>query len=87
MAHPRRKHTPSESPSRTYIVGLPVSVTVRDDGKVFYLVDTAEASSAIRDEYPNDFDVDNITEADVVADLARIDADHDARVALLAEDA
>jgi hypothetical protein len=67
------------------VVGLPVIITVRDDGKVFYMVDSSEASSAIRDEYPNDFDTDNITEADVKADLPRVEADHEKRHALWME--
>lgn len=36
--------------SRTYCVGLPVTVTVYDDGRVEYDVDTAEAGAAIRED-------------------------------------
>lgn len=37
----------SAAEPRTYLVGLPVAVTVFDDGTVTYEVDTAEAAVAI----------------------------------------
>lgn len=39
-------------PERTYCVGLPVIITVHDDGSVEYEVDLAEAGAAIRETYP-----------------------------------
>lgn len=49
-------------PARQYAIGLPVVVTVADDGSVTYWIDTAEAA-------------DEIGEADQ-ADAARVALDH-----------
>lgn len=57
-----------ESGQRSYLVGLPVSVTVYDDGTVTYAVDTADAGYAVAREADG-------TDADVAA----IDADHKRR--------
>lgn len=63
--------------SRTYIVGLPVAITVEDDGTVTYDIDTAEASSAIWEDETHVFE-------DLIAEDARaIEADHDRRMAAL----
>lgn len=40
-------------PSRSYVVGLPVVVTVHEDGVVTYEVDTSEAGEGIRENYPD----------------------------------
>ena len=57
--------------SRSYIVGLPVLITVWDDGTVIYDVGTEEAGEAIRDDYYTD---------QGLADAERVDADHDRRM-------
>lgn len=59
--------------SRSYVVGLPVLVTVWDDGTVVYDLDTAEAGEAILDD-PDQPDEDTLQ-----ADMGRINADHDRR--------
>lgn len=56
---------------RSYIVGLPVAVTVSDDGKVHLAVDTAEASSALWDDQGTEGE--QIPEDQVRADQARVD--------------
>jgi len=80
MGAPKRKHTPRNVPSRQYLVGLPVVVSVSDDGRVNYLVDTGEAAREITraDDWP-----DGVTEDIVNLDAARIEADHERRMALI----
>jgi hypothetical protein len=57
---------------RSYLLGLPVLVTVYEDGVVQYDVDTAETGQAIRESEPDT----NWTEAEVRDDdLLRADAD------------
>jgi hypothetical protein len=60
------------SAPRTYVVGLPVIVTVSDDGTVTYEVDTSEAGAAIRED-------DYSSEAR--RDSEAVDGDHGARMA------
>lgn len=66
---------------RSYLLGLPVLVTVYEDGTVSYDVDTAETGAAIRESEPDT----NWSEAEVrpdgllEADAERADADHAAR--------
>jgi len=79
---PRRKHDSRDVPSRKYLLGLPVVVAVYDDGRVQYLVDTAEASMELNREYPND-EYPDYSEAIVKADIERIDADHEKRMELI----
>ena len=64
--------------ARTYVVGLPVIVTVHDDGRVEYDVDTAETSVAIFDTEANDpgYPIEVI-----IVDAGIIDHDHDRRIA------
>lgn len=57
--------------SRTYLVGLPVTVTVHEDGRVVYRVDTGEASVAIWDD-----DDCGYTDEHRQADAEAIDIDH-----------
>jgi hypothetical protein len=60
------------SAPRTYVVGLPVIVTVSDDGTVTYEVDTSEAGAAIRE---GDYS------SQAQRDSEAVDADHAARMA------
>lgn len=53
---------------RSYLVGLPVVITVTDEGRVRYEVDTSEAAQAVGEEY-------DVPESVIDA----IDADHDRR--------
>lgn len=62
----------SAAEPRTYLVGLPVAVTVHTDGTVTYEVDTAEAGAAIA-EYENDLPS---TKHQQIADIAIVEADH-----------
>jgi len=64
--------------SRTYVVGLPVIVTVHDDGRVEYEVDTAEAAGDIWENIP---DESTLTDEEITADQDRIEADHNRRQA------
>lgn len=57
--------------SRSYLVGLPVLITVWDDGTVVYDVGTEEASVAILD------DPDQPDEATLLADVKRIEDDYE----------
>ena len=59
--------------SRTYLVGLPVAITVYDDGTVEYDLDASEASTAIFDDQSEP----EKTDAEVAADSARIDYHRD----------
>ncbi len=65
--HPHNCETgePIFADRRLYVVGLPVVVTVHDDGTVTYAVDTAEASAALLEEYDVGPD-----------DIARVELDH-----------
>lgn len=63
--------TTADPTARDYVVGLPVMVTVRDDGTVTYVVDTAEAGAAVAE--------DREVTATVRADMERIEADHNRR--------
>lgn len=62
---------------RTYIIGLPVVVTVRGDGSVGYWVDTADASSGLWEDEEH---CEEYGEAVVQADVATIGAEHDRRM-------
>lgn len=57
--------------SRSYLVGLPVLITVWDDGTVVYDVGTEEASVAIWD------DLDQPDTDTLKADAQRIEDDHE----------
>lgn len=59
--------------SRTYLVGLPVSVTVFDDGRVIYRVDTSETDSAIFDDEDCGYTVETLNKDSKIigADSAR----------------
>lgn len=60
--------------SYDYVVGLPVVVTVRDDGAVTYWIDTAEAGTAIRKDADNP---ENDPHGDLTEVNARlVDLDH-----------
>lgn len=61
--------------SRTYLVGLPVTVTVFDDGRVIYRVDTSETDSAIWED-----DDCGYTEETIRGDVGRIQRDHARRI-------
>jgi hypothetical protein len=69
--------------ARSYWVGLPVGITVADDGTVTYEVDTSEAGQAIMEIDYNLYDNEGkeivIPEEVMLADRDRIDADHDRR--------
>ena len=62
---------------RTYLVGLPVAITVDDNGTMTYEIDTAESGVAI-----SDIDYTSEAEETLVADAARADADHVRRLGL-----
>lgn len=62
---------------RSYSVGLPVTVTVHDDGTVTYWVDTSEADTAIFDI--DDFEGTLPPEEVMIADQTRIGEDHAVR--------
>ena len=66
-----------ESTSRTYVVGLPVIVTVHDDGTVEYTVDTSEAGEAIREDVSETDDREALAQAQ--RDAAMAEADHGRR--------
>ncbi len=66
---------------RTYLVGLPVAVTVHIDGTVTYDVDTAEASVAIFESTQEDLPPNDV----MVHDAAIIDVDHYRRQQALQE--
>lgn len=80
---------------RQYLVGLPVVVTVTDEGAVTYDIDTAEAGVAIRDAYPDGDppgDADpkvwlRAEEDQVERDAAAVDADHDKKNTEMKENA
>lgn len=60
--------------SRSYVVGLPVLITVWDDGTVVYDIDTDEAGLAVLEEYE---DADNERWSRTVReDVERIETDH-----------
>lgn len=55
---------------RTYVVGLPVIITVDDEGNVEYDIDRSEAASAIRE---NEFESYDDDQADLDADSVSLD--------------
>lgn len=63
---------------RTYVVGLPVIITVATDGSVSYEIDTSEAGAAAAEVFHDGYMIDPPTEAEMLADVALIDAHHDA---------
>jgi hypothetical protein len=63
--------------TRSYTVGLPVTIYVNDEGTVHYEVDTSEASSAMNDDWVS-FGKDDARDQ-LAADMDRVDADHDKR--------
>lgn len=64
--------------SRTYVVGLPVSITV-DGDLVTYDVDTSEAAEAVEQD-----DGHLEYEGDLAEDIAAIEADHNRRALSMA---
>ena len=66
--------TAPKGESRSYVVGLPVLVTVWDDGTVVFDVATEEAGEAVRDDY-----YDPHPNGQVWADIKRIEDEHEAR--------
>lgn len=78
---------------RSYLVGLPVVITVHDSGRVEVDAALEEAADAIREEYPSEHSdyLDEATgqyvqhtEADVTADAQRVTEYHDRRSATAA---
>lgn len=62
---------------RTYLIGLPVSVTVTDQGEVTYTVHKEEASIALVDSfYEGDAD-DGLTIEQVIEDSRAVSADYE----------
>jgi hypothetical protein len=77
------------SDPRTYVVGLPVVITVHDDGTVVYEIDRSEAGQGVSEygEMPLYDEEGNeivISEAQLAADYERVNADTDAYYAALA---
>ena len=65
----------SAAEPRTYLVGLPVAVTVDTDGTVTYEIDTAEAGAAV-----NECEQENLPDEETIqSDVAFIEADHERR--------
>lgn len=62
---------------RTYVVGLPVIVTVTADGEVLYDIDTSETSLAIFDA--NDEQASPVSDEQITLDMIACNADHDRR--------
>lgn len=58
--------------SRTYTVGLPVLITVHDDGRVEWEIDKSEAAQSIAEEYPHSWDGLHIAQPQVDADAAMV---------------
>lgn len=65
---------------RTYVIGLPVVVTVRGDGSVDYWIDTADAPLELWEDEEH---CEEYGEAVVQADVATIAAEHDRRMEAL----
>ena len=63
--------------SRTYVVGLPVLITVWDDGTVVYDVATEEAGAAVWEDGPNMIDAPDDDTIRAAPHL--IEADHERR--------
>lgn len=62
--------------SRSYWVGLPVGVTVHDDGTVDVEVDMSEASSAMSDEFhERGEDLEGTSEDQMLLDCAVVDGE------------
>lgn len=74
------EHFPApKGESRSYLVGLPVLITVWDDGTVVYDVDTSEATKSVIDAW-YEGDVEEGLMAEVMhADVERVAADHERR--------
>lgn len=60
--------------SRTYLIGLPVLVTVDDDGTVTYDMDTSETGEAIREEGAL-----GVSDEQIEADAKAADREHERR--------
>lgn len=65
---------PPVPPSRSYVVGLPVIITVAHDGSVTYELDTSEASVAVWKDDQTEYD-----EEDVKQDSLKVEADYQRR--------
>lgn len=63
---------------REYVIGLPVIVTIHDDGTVKYEIDTAETGVSL---YVDEEASENYASEQIAADAERADADHDRRFA------
>ena len=77
------------SDPRTYVVGLPVVITVHDDGTVVYEIDRSEAGQGVSEygEMPLYDDEGHeivISDEQLDADRSIVDADTDAYYAALA---
>lgn len=59
--------------TRTYVVGLPVVIEVRDDGRVEYTVDTSEASDGMREQFYESEDI-TWSQEELLLDMAIVDA-------------
>lgn len=67
---------------RSYWVGLPVGITVTDDGSVEYEIDTSEASSAMRDTWYESEELSaSIHENQMLLDGAIVDSQRAGHVA------
>lgn len=67
--------------ARSYLVGLPVLVTVTDEGVVTYDIDTSEAGVSVREEAHEQAadQEEQPDEAQILADYEAIEADHKRR--------
>jgi len=72
----RAAEEPEVPQTRSYVIGLPVMVTVHPDGTVTYEVDSTEAGAAIREDDLTDLVVG---EDHRERDAATVDADHTRR--------
>lgn len=59
---------------RTYVVGLPVIITVHDDGTVEYEIDKGEAAESIAETYPSIDALPPVSQETVDADVERVQA-------------
>jgi hypothetical protein len=67
-----------EQESHHYVVGLPVIITVAPNGTVTYEIDTAEATSEMRDCYA-DGHYEERNDIEFYTDLGHVEADHERR--------
>lgn len=65
--------------SRTYAIGLPVIVTVSNEGTVDYEIDTSEASQALVEAFYDGHFSEEISEVEIFRHAGYIELDHDRR--------